>query len=102
METETKNEEKVSEETPKNKTLATCEDWEELFNKLANPSCNKCYGRGYVGWQETPKGRMPRGCRAKRCSLRNLQLLQRQQRIQAMKDKQTKKEIKKEETDEQN
>lgn len=81
------------------KKIETCEDWEELLTKLANPKCSKCYGRGYKGWiirkevnaeGVTTESKMPNGCTAKRCSLRNLQVLQRQQKIEAMRNKKKK------------
>lgn len=83
-------------ETPEPKRIVTCEDWEELFAQLANPKCSKCFGRGHTGWGEikskNEKGvevitKMPRGCSAKGCSIRNLQKLQREQKVAEMKAK---------------
>ena len=74
-------------------------DWENIFRKLANPSCNKCYGRGYVGHVETPKGKMPQACTAKRCAMHKFYIIQQQARRQQLLDKQKKAEEKTEGTD---
>ena len=85
----------VKDEEPKAKkvSLETCEDWQEFFSKLANKKCTAkgCHGRGYVGFKETEQGKMPVGCTAKRCSIYNLRILQRHQRINQMKKKQEEK-----------
>lgn len=78
----------------------TPDNWEEWFRKLANPNCNKCYGRGFVGWVETPKGRMPKGCGAKGCSLHKFKLLQIQARRQQMQEEAKKRKTKEVENDE--
>ena len=93
MENEVKDTEEAVVEEPKKRELKTCEDWEEFLTTLANPKCtNKlCYGRGYIGWQETPNGKMPIICGGKGCSLAKLKAYQRQQRIEEMKAKQNKK-----------
>lgn len=78
------------ENKPEKIELKTCEDWEYfLTNYLANLKCTKCFGRGYTGWQTNDNGeRMPKICSAKKCALHNLQMLQRQQRIEELKKKQ--------------
>jgi hypothetical protein len=89
----------VVTELPQEAQEVTPLNWEEIFRGLANPNCKKCYGRGFVGHVETPKGRMPKACVAKRCSMHKFYILQQQARRQQLLDKQKKAEEVKEGSD---
>jgi len=40
----------------KNRTLeGNREEILKVLKKLANPNCNKCYGRGHIGYEEDRK-----------------------------------------------
>jgi len=75
----------------------TLTNWEGIFNNLANPMCKTCYGRGFVGWVITPKGRMPKACSKKGCALHKFTIIQQQARRRQMAEEQKKREEKVEE-----
>lgn len=67
----------------------TPENWKTLCQELANPQCNKCYGRGYTGWHTLEDGmKMPVLCAGKRCTITSYRLVLRAQRIKEMQQKQ--------------
>lgn len=70
------------EETP------SLEDVVKSLESLANPSCNKCYGTGRIGWRTVNGERHPIPCRAKNCAMHKytyLMILQKRAELQAKK-----------------
>jgi len=91
LDSDENNEEKIEEAKP-----PTLEDMIEYCNKLANPKCKKCDGRGYIGFITNKLGRVPVPCTAKSCMARKHNYIQREIKRQQLK-KQLEEEAKKKE-----